>query len=333
MKHPRVDIRRIGDLRETLKESLDALGWKRIVKPGAKVTIKVNGTHFTYLPGLTTTPQLVGHYVEILRDRASEVIVGESDLQRVSGEMALKGSGIQEVAERAGAKVLNFSKDKLVTVKVDGEYFKELAMPASLLECDVFSSMPLFKTHKITGVTLTLKNQFGTIPDDMRLRYHGGMAHGLPDLEKILRTKLIVMDGRIGLESDGPIAGLPKKLGVLLTSTNSVAADSTACRIMGFDPYEIDHIRNAGNRGLGPLDTKQINFTGVPWKDVFDPFERANRDTISILEKIVAPYPKLSKLVYKDFFDFNKWLSWKVRTLSGYKKKYVQKIEATGLWE
>ena len=76
---------------ETVRKALDKLHWKKIVPTGATVTIKVNATHFDYLPGLTTAPDLVAAYVRVLRDRAERVIVGDSDLQRVDGDLALKG--------------------------------------------------------------------------------------------------------------------------------------------------------------------------------------------------------------------------------------------------
>ena len=95
------------DMASSLQSALEAFKWKTIIKNGAKVVVKVNATHFEYLPGLTTTPELVYHYVNILRDRAGEVIVGDSDLQRVNADLALKGCGIKQYAEKAGAKILN----------------------------------------------------------------------------------------------------------------------------------------------------------------------------------------------------------------------------------
>lgn len=61
----RVDIRRItdDDMAVQLKKSLKAIGYEKIVRSGDKVVIKVNATHFHYLPGITVTPALVGDFV------------------------------------------------------------------------------------------------------------------------------------------------------------------------------------------------------------------------------------------------------------------------------
>ncbi len=334
---PSVDIRRISDetMKKQLQISLDAIGFKDIVKPGHKVVIKVNGTHYHYLPGITVTPQLVHDFVSILKDRGAEVVVGEGDLQRVSAEAALKGSGIQDAAEDAGAQVINFMKDEFVNLPLKGDLFdfNEYKVPKSFVDNDVFASMPVFKTHKLTGVTLTLKNHFGCVPDDLRLKYHGKIDLALADFCELLKPKLVVMDGRIGLEYDGPIAGLPKDLGLLLTATNAVAADAVACRVMEHDPTKIKHIMTAHKRGLGPIDTSKMNLSGEKIDDVKVPFEPANPDTISYLEKWVSPHPFLSHLLYRTFFTPAKWVSWKFRTVTGYKKNYVKRIKETGLWD
>jgi len=333
---PRVDVRRITDesMASQLKKSLEAIGYDRIVKPGNKVVIKVNGTHYHYLPGITVNPVLVGDFVKLLKGLGADVIVGEGDLQRVSADEALKGCGIQDAAEDAGAQVVNFMKDEMVNVDIKGEYFdfNDYKVPRAFTDCDVFASMPVFKTHKLTGVTLTLKNHFGCVPDDLRLKYHGSIDQVLADFLLLLKPKLIVMDGRIGLESDGPIAGLPKKLDLVLTGTNGVAADAVACNIMDHDPATVKHIMTAHKRGLGPIDPKDMVLTGEKIEDVKDPFEPANPDTISNLEKWLIPHPHLSHLVYRTFFAPAKWVSWKYRSMTGYKKEYVKRIKETGLW-
>jgi uncharacterized protein (DUF362 family) len=323
-----------SDCEEQLRMSLDKLNWKNIVKPGALVTIKANATHFEYLPGLTTTPDLAAAFVRILRDRAERVIVGDSDLQRVCGEKALLGCKIQGAVEKAGGEVLNFSKDKMEVVDVGGEVLKKMELPRAFTDCDVFASMPVFKTHKLTQVTLTLKNHFGCIPDDHRFRLHRVIHQVLADITKFLDPKLIVMDGRIGLEGDGPIAGVPKRLELLLVADNCMAADSVACQIMGFDPVKVKHIVHARDRGLGPIDLDQISVSGMTIQDAKTPFDPAVDDLVSKFERLINPHPIWSKMIYKSFlFTTMKFLAWKVRETSGYKQDYVDKVKATGLWE
>ncbi len=322
------------EIRPTLIKCLEEVNWKGIVKEGARVTVKVNGTHYEYLPGLTTNPELIFEYVSLLRDRAKEVIVGESDLQRCSGDLALDGAGIRNAAEKAGARVINFSEDKYENVDLKGEVLRKMPIPKAYIDCDVFSTMPLFKTHKLTRVTVGLKNQFGCITDDNRLVYHGKIHKVLADINAFLNPKLIITDGIIALEGDGPIAGIPRKLGILQVSTNIVANDACAAYIMGFDPSKILHIKHASDRGLGTIDLSKMEFTNLKPDDVRQNFEPPPADDfVSRMERAVSGHPMLSKFIYKTMFKPAKYVAWKIRGGSGYKAKYVERIKATGLWD
>ncbi|MEM3342456.1 MAG: DUF362 domain-containing protein [Thermoplasmata archaeon] len=324
----------VKGLRKTLEKVMDDIDWKKIVKPNSTVCVKVNGTHFEYLPGITTNPQFVYEFVRILKKRAGRVVVGESDLQRVKGEVALEGCGIKEWAEKADAEVVNFSRLPYDIVDIKGEVLRKMPVPKIYKECDVFAVLPLFKTHKLTGVTIGLKNLFGTITDDHRLIYHSKIDRVLADMNGYLRPKLVITDGIVGLEGDGPIAGLPKRVGLIVGATNTVANDAVVSRIMGFNPANIKHIARAAERGQGPIKLSEINLKGEKISDVKMKFARANQDIISNIEKAIVVSKTISKLVYKSpLFAFNKWVSWKIRERSGYKKQYVEAVKATGLWD
>jgi ferredoxin len=70
------------------------------------------------------------------------------------------------------------------------------------------------------------------------------------------------MDAVVGMEGEGPRHGRPRQTGLIIASRDSVALDSVASRLIGFDPLEIYTIRKAGARGLGEGDLKQIEVRG-----------------------------------------------------------------------
>ena len=103
---------------------------------------------------------------------------------------------------------------------------------------------------------------------------------------------------------------------------------------MGFDPNTIEHIVHAHNRGLGPTELNEIEVSGLSIKAAKDPFEPAGEDIISKLERMINPHPMMSKVVYKSpLFTTMKFIAWKVREVSGYKRKYVDRVKQTGLWD
>jgi uncharacterized protein (DUF362 family) len=68
---------------------------------------------------------------------------------------------------------------------------------------------------------------------------------------------LTVMDAVLGMEGYGPLDGNPKKVGLVLASSNSFALDVTASHIIGLKGDSFPIIRSAAKRGLfqAPLRT------------------------------------------------------------------------------
>jgi len=98
---------------EILKEAVAASG----LRGKQKIFVKPNMSHPEYLPGVVTSPQLLSELVGLLRDGASEVIVGESDGLNYPCDSAFEKTGIETAVKKAGGSVINLSEDKVVKVK------------------------------------------------------------------------------------------------------------------------------------------------------------------------------------------------------------------------
>lgn len=58
----------------------------------------------------------------------------------------------------------------------------------------------------------------------------------LVDINEYFKPKLTLVDAVIGMEGNGPTAGTPKKLGFLIASKTTYAADLLAAKLVGLDP-------------------------------------------------------------------------------------------------
>jgi uncharacterized protein (DUF362 family) len=80
-------------------------------------------------------------------------------------------------------------------------------------------------------------------------------AHGLHlDAPEPVRTVLTVLDGVVAGEGEGPLAPTDRRLGAVIASTDPVATDLVALRLMGFDEERVPKIREA-MRDPGPRVT------------------------------------------------------------------------------
>jgi len=202
-----------------------------------KIYVKPNMSHPEYIPGVVTSPALIRELVGLLRDNAQEVIVGESNGFNYPCASAFEKTGIETAVKQAGGSVINLSEDKVVKVKFENTNcpLKMLFLPKTVLEADAVVDLALMKTHEFTMYSGAIKNLFGCVPSNKRIYLHPYLPEVFYRLYSIFKPKLTVMDARVALEGNGPTKGNPVKMGLILTSTDALATDIIAARIMGLN--------------------------------------------------------------------------------------------------
>lgn len=262
VKH-RAYVAKIGDnLTATLANGLKFINWDKHLNKNSTVFIKPNFTFPNYKPGVTTTPEILRALLEVLKDRAGRIIVGESDGGNHSfqAEEAFRRHNMYEICQESSAELSNLSRLPSTTVK--GKVCRktvEVELPRLLLEeIDCFISVPVLKVHVMTTVTLSLKNSWGCVPDTMRCLQHQDIDYKLALIAKHLKPRIIIVDGTYALDRHGPMYGNAVKTDLLLVSDNTVAADAMGARLMGFDPGRIKHIAIAERAGLGSTSLNDV---------------------------------------------------------------------------
>jgi uncharacterized protein (DUF362 family) len=126
--------------------------------------------------------------------------------------------------------------------------------------------LPTIKTHGHSVTTGAIKNAFGGLLKEVRHYAHKYIHEILVDLmimQKELHPGIFcVMDGTVCGDGAGPRTMKPYIGNILLASGDSVAIDSVAAKIMGFDPMSIPYIRMCHEYGLGTGDPKEIEIQG-----------------------------------------------------------------------
>jgi len=161
---------------------------------------------------------------------------------------------------------LNIDDVEHVALETRASRLKELYLPKTVLGADFFVSMPKLKTHHWAGVTLSMKNLFGIVPGGCygwpkNILHWAGIDRSILDINAAARPDFVIVDGIVGMEGNGPIQGNPKHAGVLLFGDDPVAADSTACRVMGLRPEKMDYLSRASTM-LGHIEPSKIQQLG-----------------------------------------------------------------------
>ena len=193
----------------------------------------------------------------ILRENSDiEIRVVESDSMSKYADKAFKRYGYKDYVDRlsnqgVNISLTNLSNSTLTKFSYEGDYFTNPELPVTLSDAGSIASVALAKTHSLTMVTGALKNLFGFLPRKDQAFYHPKIHEVILDLNRIYKSSLCLIDGRVGLE--GVISGNPRRLGCLILGRNPVSVDATMARAMGFDPEKIRHIVEAERHGLGSM--------------------------------------------------------------------------------
>lgn len=249
---------------------------------GRSVLLKPNLVEYQQRTVVNTDPRLIAATVLSMRRLgASSVVVGEGPGHRRDTQMVIDASGLREALAAVEAPFVDLNAAPLVRRPLRSRYtdLGELWLPRPVVDADVIVSMPKMKTHHWVGVTLSLKNCFGCVPGRVygwpkNVLHWAGIAPSILDVAAAVRPSLVVLDGIVGMQGNGPIQGTPVDAGVLVFGSDPVAADVTAIRLMGFDPERVPYVSEA-TRFLGQGDPSRISERGEDPDRLVTPFEPA----------------------------------------------------------
>jgi uncharacterized protein (DUF362 family) len=260
---------------EPVFKALDLIDYKSLVSSFSKVLIKVNFiTVKTWDTGATTDPIVVEAIIKKLKEIPVEIFVVESDATMTNADRASEVTGMKKMCESNNVQFLNLRhiNEKIEIQIPNGEALKKITVPKIVTESAVISAAKL-KTHMSTKVTLGMKNMFGLLPDKFKSKYHArGISKVIVDINTVLSPTITVIDGFIGMEGTGPVSGDPKKMDLIITGSDPVATDSVTCRVMGFNPHNVSHIRRAYEKGIGKID--EIEVLNEKIENVYKIFKR-----------------------------------------------------------
>ena len=247
----------------------------------SETLLKINISWQHYYPGCSTSPwQLDGVATALENAGYEKLIPVQNGTVVVNSHEGEKGNKHDRVLRKhrlrsvhlqdPGAKWVPYAPkgDLLVLHDIfpDGIEIPEMFLGTNIIQ------MPTLKTHVFTTMTGAMKNAFGGLLNNRRHWTHSVIHETLVDLLRIqqeIHTGLFaVMDGTIAGDGPGPRAMRPHVKNVILASSDQVAIDAVAAKMMGFDPMSIPFIRLAHEQGLGVGNPSEITVEGLDISDI-----------------------------------------------------------------
>lgn len=269
MKH-RVYIRTVEKIADTIAEIFSVLTCTSV--RGKKVFVKPNMLKAAHPDQAAVThPSLISETVLFLQRSGAQVRVGDNPVPN------------QQFSEMTIAEACGFIKAAHGTFKNIGKYpkkirsrglLKQVYVSREILECDILVSLPKFKTHDLTTMSLSVKNHFGIIPGGQKPYIHS-LFPRIADFSKVLLEiynirppDVVIVDLMNVIDARGTM----RMPGKLVAGTNGHAVDYVCALLAGVHPRTVPTIKLALDEGL--LQPDEIDIDG--------PFERLSGYTMPV---------------------------------------------------
>lgn len=267
MEHRVVLLKINNDLTTAVRSSLVQTGLLERVTSSTRVALKPNFTYPYYQIGVTTSPQIIRETVKILREYTPHIAIVETDggYGAWKAISAFAGHGLYELRDEFGIEIVNLNDEprELISFR-SGRQTCQLPLPTRLLhETDLFITMPVPKIHCMTGLTLSYKNQWGCVPDSMRLRRHYVFDDAIVAINKALKPAVLA-DGTYFLDRTGPMDGDAVRMDLIIAATDAGAFDRYVAELMGFPWQRVRHFRRAVELGDMPSRLEDIRYNISP---------------------------------------------------------------------
>lgn len=238
-------------------------GIATFVRPGQKVVVKPNiGWDRAPEYGANTNPDLVAEIVrQCIAAGASQVEVFDHTCN--SWERCYRNSGIADAVTQVGGKMVEAH---------DRDSYREVSRPAAgsmktalihraILDADVFINVPILKHHGGAKVTAALKNFMGLVWDRQYMHAHN-LDQCIADAALYRKPDLNVIDAYRIMPTNGPRGVTLNDVRTVkyqILSTDIVAADVLACKLLRTKPEDVRYVALAAKHGLGTADESRID--------------------------------------------------------------------------
>jgi len=246
-------------IREAISELLKS---GTTIKKGSKLAIKINNLGpYSSDTAACTHPAVLKAVIEEFKQFDINITVYEDCL----GDNDVEVSGIMTVIKETGVEFVNLRDRPYVKVKVNNN---EYEYSSDILNADYLVTIPKMKTHVLTSYTGAIKLMYGSIIKSQRKMFHQyddmrDFSGILVDIYSIKQPMLVVLDGIVSMDGPGPSHGTPNKSGLLLISNDGIIVDYYASKFMKYNPFDIDSIRIAFERGLEKCEPGQVKMIGA----------------------------------------------------------------------
>lgn len=215
-----------------------------------------------------TRHEVIGGILEFLKlygDKIEKIDIVEKSGLGITTASGYRYAGYRKLKRRYSVRLCAMEEGLQSTVVLQhSKVHPHITIARQMIERDFLIFAPKLKTNVLShAFSGALKLNIGTIDSRERLHHHHrDLPKKIVDILEAANPDLIITDG-IRIAYGGNQMTQPGiDFGVVVVADNIVAHDMVCARLLGLDPFKIEHIQEAIDRGYGPDSMNQINICG-----------------------------------------------------------------------
>jgi uncharacterized protein (DUF362 family) len=201
--------------------------------------------------------------------------------------------GLMDVVREEGAEFVDHNRPPFVPVALEYRPSADVEGPQSsvmvnprVLEYETLIALSQLKLHETATVTLALKNIAMSYPaadyyghprsrQRHEHQFFADMHSFIAAMARRFPIALAITAGHPAMIGTGPLGGHTFETGLVIASTDPLAADVVGARLLGFTPQAVRHLWEAARLGVGASDVSQMRFPGLSLREAIGRFTEA----------------------------------------------------------
>jgi uncharacterized protein (DUF362 family)/ferredoxin len=285
-----------------IREKVDAIFRENVgllpVSKSARILIKPNhNSNMNALTGNTSDLRVLAAIIRSLQKIGyRNIAIGEGTSSgfyhnKINAFSRLKTA---ELTKKFDVEIVDFNYSDFEVVDFGDGLKAKVANEC--LNADFFISVPKIKMHAEAGMTAALKSIVGCLVGlDKRKIHNKNYFANILKLNEKIKPDFYIVDGLIAMEGNGPSAGTPVKMDLILAGSDPMLMDLAIAKLIGYGYDEVPYLKLA--KELGKISN-----------DYFEYINRLNLDNVK--KSFKRPNPNMFFVVinHPRTFRFFTWL-------------------------
>jgi uncharacterized protein (DUF362 family) len=289
----KVVITQNDSIEDAIREALRQLDIEPIVR-GKLVAVKANETWASEEDKTgVTQPETLRAVLRHLKQFSTRELVVTGGAGAGETDEIFRIVGLMDVVEEEGATFFDHNRPPFESVDlaydpgadVRGPQKRVMVNPR-VLEYETLIAVNQLKLHRTATVTLALKNIAMSYPaadyyghprskEEHENHFYDDMHSFIAAMAKRFPIDLAITVGHPAMIATGPLGGKAVETGIVIASTDAIAADVVGAKILGFNVQAVRHLWEAEKLKLGETKIDNMEFPALKLREAIEAFTQA----------------------------------------------------------